>query len=56
MSDTTIERLLYDQIDMLRARNKELEAALRKIADDPCLDPEGNAEIARKALQKSDRK
>lgn len=26
---STIERLLYDQIDMLRARNKELEAALK---------------------------
>jgi hypothetical protein len=30
---------------------ERLRAALREIADDPCIDPEGNAAVARKALE-----
>jgi hypothetical protein len=45
MSDTTIERLLYDQIDMLRERNKELRAAMLAVIlayddNDDAPDPE----------------
>lgn len=43
-------------LDLMRAAkalqrdNERLLAALKKIADDPCLDPEGNRQIAQRAL------
>jgi hypothetical protein len=34
----------------LRAEIERLRAALKEIADDPCIDPEGNRQIAERAL------
>lgn len=39
-----------DRYADLYAEAERLRAALRGIADNPCIDPEGNAQIARLAL------
>lgn len=38
---------------VLENENECLRAALTEIAENPCLDPEGNAKIARRALSES---
>jgi hypothetical protein len=42
--DDDLRREAADEIERLRV-------SLKEIADNPCMDPEGNAEIARKALE-----
>lgn len=45
--------MMFRQLDAVEAavaEIKQLRAALAEIADDPCIDPEGNRQIALKAL------